>query len=185
MSSRTLILTPRMAPHRVISWQRAIVLSFLGKVEVLEFWDETVRSPSLTLRTPAVVRLTKASYARKNKAHPFGCHEARRFSRVNVFTRDAFRCQYCGEKRASRDLNYDHVLPRKRGGKTTWENIVSSCYGCNDKKGSRTPEEAGMTLRRKPFRPTSLSFAPLLPIGCDVPAIWQAYVAGIDVTLNA
>lgn len=184
MSSRTLILTPWMAPHRVISWQRAIVLFFLGKVEVLEFWDETVRSPSVTLRTPAVVRLTQASAARKNKVPAFGDHEARRFSRVNVFTRDGFRCQYCGEKRAPRELNYDHVLPRKRGGKTTWENIVTSCYGCNDRKASRTPEEAGMKLRRKPFRPTSLPFAPLLPIGRDVPAIWLAYVAGLD-TLTA
>ncbi len=176
MSSRTLILTPWMAPHRVISWQRAIVLFYLGKVEVLEFWDEMVRSPSLTLRTPAVVRLTQASSSRKNKV---------RFSRTNVFTRDGFRCQYCGEKRSPGDLNYDHVVPRQRGGKTTWENIVTSCYGCNDKKGSRTPEEACMKLRRKPFRPTSLPFVPLLPIGRDVPALWQAYVTGIDVTLNA
>jgi 5-methylcytosine-specific restriction endonuclease McrA len=159
-----------MAPHRVISWQRAIVLSFLGKVEVLELWDETVRSPTITVRTPAVVRLTHASAARKTKC---------RFSRENVFLRDGFRCQYCGEKRPPRELNYDHVVPRKRGGKTSWENIVASCYGCNHKKGSRTPEEAGMKLRKKPYRPTSLPFAPLLPVGRDVPAIWQAYVAGL------
>jgi 5-methylcytosine-specific restriction endonuclease McrA len=155
-----------MAPHRVISWQRAIVLFYLGKVEVLETYDEAIASPSCALLTPAVVRLTHGSVSKKNKV---------RFSRVNVFTRDSFRCQYCGEKKAMNELNYDHVLPRVRGGKTVWENIVTSCYGCNDRKGSRTPEEAGMTLLRKPFKPTSLPFTPILAIGRDVPSVWQHY----------
>jgi 5-methylcytosine-specific restriction endonuclease McrA len=170
MSTRTLILTPWMAPHRVISWQRVVVLFYLGKVEVLEVWDEVVASPSIVLSTPAVVRLTRGNASKKSKV---------RFSRVNVFTRDHFRCQYCGEKKPMNALNYDHVIPRVRGGKTNWENIVTSCYGCNDRKGSRTPEEAGMKLLRKPLQPHSLPFTPSLPIGGDVPAIWQAYVPDI------
>ena len=153
MSTRTLMLTAWMAPHGVISWQRAIVLLYLGKVEVLEEYEECVVAPSLTLRTPAVVRLTKASVSKKNKV---------RFSRMNVFTRDGFRCQYCGGRKLMHELNYDHVLPRVRGGKTVWENIVTSCYACNDRKGSRTVKEAGMTLLRKPFKPSSLPLASVL-----------------------
>jgi 5-methylcytosine-specific restriction endonuclease McrA len=167
MSTRTLMLTPWMAPHCVISWQRAIVLFFLGKVEVLEEYDEPIVAPSITLRTPAVVRLTRGHVHVKNKV---------RFSRINVFTRDRFRCQYCGEQKEMDELNYDHVVPRVRGGKTIWENIVTSCYACNDRKGSRTPAEAGMTLLRKPFKPTSLPHAPVVRPGNDVPSLWRDFL---------
>lgn len=167
MSTETLMLTPWMAPHRVISWQRAVVLLYLGKVEVLEEYDERLVAPSITLRAPAVVRLTKGSVSTKNKV---------RFSRVNVFTRDGFRCQYCGERKTMDALNYDHVVPRVRGGKTAWENIVTSCYACNLRKGSRTPHEVGMKLLRKPFKPTSLPLAPVIRPGRDVPPTWTDYL---------
>jgi 5-methylcytosine-specific restriction endonuclease McrA len=155
-----------MAPHRVVTWERAIVLVVLGKVDVLEEYDEEISAPSRSLRTPAVVRLKKG-HATK---------QAVRFSRINVYTRDGFRCQYCGEKKGMRDLNYDHVLPRVRGGKTVWENIVTSCYACNDRKGSRTPEEAGMTLRKKPFKPSNLPVAPVLHVArSEMPEAWWPY----------
>jgi 5-methylcytosine-specific restriction endonuclease McrA len=164
---RTLLLTPWMAPHTIITWERAVVLLVLDKIDVLEEYDEEIRSPSRALRTPAVVRLKKAGAVKKH---------AVRFSRINVYTRDGFRCQYCGEKRDMRDLNYDHVVPRKRGGKTVWENIVTSCYACNDRKGSRTPEEAGMTLRKKPFKPSSIPATPVLSATrSDMPEIWRPY----------
>ncbi len=163
---RTLLLTPWMAPHRVISWERSVVLVLLGKVDVLEHYDQEIRSPSLVLRAPAVARLKKGGTAK----------QVVRFSRVNVYTRDGFRCQYCGEKKAMRDLNYDHVVARVRGGKTVWENIVTSCYACNDRKGSRTPEEAGMRLRRKPFKPSSLPVTPVLGITrSEMPEVWLPY----------
>lgn len=174
MSTRTLMLTPWMAPHRVISWQRAIVLSFLGKVEVLEEYDDCIAAPSMTLRTPAVVRLKNGHVSAvlfRNRI---------RFSRDNVFARDGFRCQYCGERKEPRALNYDHVVPRVRGGKTSWENIVTSCYPCNIRKGSRSPEEAGMKLRRKPFKPTSLPNAPIVHPGNAVPPAWKDYVVSED-----
>ena len=96
-----------------------------------------------------------------------------------MFTRDRFRCQYCGERKAPRELNYDHVIPRVRGGKTEWNNIVTSCYACNDRKGSRTPEEAGMKLRRMPFKPDSLPVVPHLRTDAgDMPAPWQPYCFG-------
>ena len=109
MTTRTLMLTPWMAPYKVISWERAIVLSYLGKVEVLEEYDEEIPAVSITLRTPAVVRLTKARVPTQNKV---------RFSRINVFLRDGFRCQYCGDKRPASELNCDHILPHFHNNKT-------------------------------------------------------------------
>lgn len=109
---RTLMLTPWMAPHEIITWERAVVLTYLGKVEVIETLDEELRGPSVTLKAPAVVRLTRGAVSTKPSV---------RFSRINVFTRDRFRCQYCGAQKPVRQLNYDHVLPRVRGGKTNWE----------------------------------------------------------------
>jgi 5-methylcytosine-specific restriction endonuclease McrA len=174
---RTLLLTPWMAPHRVIPWERAVVLVVLGKVDVLEEYDEAITAPSLELRTPAVVRLKKAGRATKQSV---------RFSRINVYTRDGFRCQYCGEKKEMRELNYDHVVPRHRGGKTAWENIVTSCYACNDRKGSRTPAEAGMTLLRKPFRPHSLPVTPVLRVTRnEMPQVWLPYCSDLGSELVA
>ena len=166
---QTLMLTPWMAPHKIISWERAVVLAYLGKVEVIETWDAELRGPSVAMKAPAVVRLTKGSVSTKQSV---------RFSRVNVFTRDRFRCQYCGERKPLKQLNYDHVIPRVKGGKTVWENIVTSCYACNDKKGCRTPEEAGMTLLKRPIKPKSLPVTPPVRLGeGDLPMLWQQYVA--------
>lgn len=169
---RTLLLNPWMSPHKIITWERAVVLVVLNKVDVIEHYDEEVRAQHFALQTPSIVRLKKSRRSTKNVV---------RFSRINVYTRDDFRCQYCGDKRSMRELNYDHVIPRVRGGKTTWENIVTSCYACNDKKGSRTPEEAGMKLRKKPLVPKSLSVTPPFRIRVsDVPTSWLPYCSAID-----
>jgi len=171
---RTLLLNSWMAPHKIISWERAVVIVVLGKVDVIEEYDEEIRSRSLALRTPAVVRLKKGGTTTK---------QAVRFSRINVYTRDGFRCQYCNEKKSMRDLNYDHVIPRVKGGRTVWENIVTSCYACNDRKGSRTPEEAGMKLRKKPIKPTSLPVTPAFRLTrAEMPEAWLPYCEGHEVT---
>ena len=167
---RTLLLNSWMAPHKIISWERAVVLVVLGKVDVIEEYEEEIRSRSLSLRTPAVIRLKKGGTGHKR---------AVRFSRINVYTRDGFRCQYCGEKKAMRDLNYDHVVPRVKGGRTVWENIVTSCYSCNDRKGCRSPEEAGMKLRKKPIKPNSLPVTPVLAVRrSEIPEAWLPYCTG-------
>jgi 5-methylcytosine-specific restriction endonuclease McrA len=169
---RTLLLNPWMAPHKIITWERAVVLVILGKVDVLAEYEEEIRSRTFALRTPAVVRLKRGGTTTKQVV---------RFSRVNVYTRDGFRCQYCGEKKSMRDLNYDHVVPRVKGGPTTWENIVTCCYACNDRKGSRTPEEVGLKLRKKPFKPNRLPVTPILPIPrTDVPDAWLPYCSGAE-----
>lgn len=166
MTQNTLLLTPWMAPHKVISWQTAVTLSVLGKVDVLEEYDETIRSPSITLRAPAVVRLKRPLSAMKRVV---------KFSRVNVFARDGWRCQYCGDKKAPRDLNYDHVVPRVLGGRTVWENIVTSCYACNGKKKGRTPEQAGMKLLKAPSKPKWLPMETMPKTHGPIPAAWSPY----------
>jgi 5-methylcytosine-specific restriction endonuclease McrA len=171
---RTLLLNPWMAPHKIISWERAVVLVVLGKVDVIEEYDEEIRSRSFSLRAPAVVRLKKARSTTKQVV---------RFSRINVYTRDGFRCQYCGQQKPMRDLNYDHVLPRVKGGKTIWENIVTSCYACNDRKGSRTPEEAGMKLRKRPFKPACLPVTPAFHVrASEMPESWLPYCSTLAST---
>jgi 5-methylcytosine-specific restriction endonuclease McrA len=155
-----------MTPLRVISWQRAVVLSYLGKVEIVEEYDERVCAPSITIKTPAVVRQRRSVTSGRRKPS---------FCRSNVFSRDGYRCQYCGVERAMKELTFDHVVPRSRGGKTTWENIVTSCPGCNRRKGGRTPEEAGMKLHRAPTRPTGIAPLTVRKIGIDIPGIWKPY----------
>jgi 5-methylcytosine-specific restriction endonuclease McrA len=167
---RTLVLDRGYQPHRVVSWQRAVLMVFDGKVEVVEEYDQDIRSVTLTIKMPAVVRLLRAVRAVRGK-------RGVKFSRINVATRDDFRCQYCGRKLALRELTYDHVVPRAQGGKTTWENIAMACYPCNGRKGHRRPEQAGMRLRKLPVAPTWL---PVLSFRIDpaysVPEAWMNWV---------
>lgn len=167
MNTRTLLLNSWMMPHAVLSWTEAVTLVYQGKVDVLEEYEETVSSPSTVYFIPAVLRL------RKNVA---SVKKGVKFSRVNVFTRDSFRCQYCGERKMMRELNYDHVIPRRQGGKTVWENIVTSCYKCNDRKGGRTPEQANMVLLRKPAKPHTLPLHAVYLDSGKIPEAWRPYL---------
>lgn len=144
---QVLVLDQGYSPHRVVCWQRAICLVFGGKVEVLEEYDEVIRSPSVAIRMPAVIRLLAAARRKPRVV---------RFSRFNVLLRDGFMCQYCGGRPHTRDLTMDHVVPRARGGATRWTNVVAACRSCNHKKGSRTPDEARMALLRSPHEPRAL-----------------------------
>jgi 5-methylcytosine-specific restriction endonuclease McrA len=100
-----------------------------------------------------------------------------RFSRLNIYARDGFTCQYCAVRFATEDLTFDHVLLRSRGGRTSWENIVTCCIPCNAAKADRTPDETGMKLRRRPGRP---SFLPSITVklGGAVPEEWRPYWSG-------
>lgn len=168
MSLRTLVLTPWMSPHRIASWQAGVTLVVLGKGEILEGYDVECSSPSVRIQVPAVVRLVKEMHANKKGA---------KFSRINIYTRDGFRCCYDGKKYAKHELNYDHVLPRSRGGKTDWENIVTSCIQCNLRKGKKTPAEAGMRMHFQPYRPRVLPMtAPFLVDVANMPEQWIPYV---------
>ena len=168
--ARTLILDISMRPHGIVNWMQAICLFVQDKVDVVEEYDAVVSSPSLTLNVPAVIRLRKA-------CKPNG---GIRFSRANVYMRDRFRCCYCGQKKRPRELTYDHVHPRARGGKRTFENIVTSCWPCNERKGSRTPREAGMRMHYQPSVPTRLALHPILLDVSRVPPQWQPYLGALE-----
>lgn len=124
-------------------WQEAIKNVFLERVAVVSTYEEVVHSPSFEMRVPSVVALR--DYVTQNRSPAF--------TRYNIWLRDGFQCQYCGKKGVEH-LTFDHVIPRRAGGKTSWENIVAACGPCNLKKGGRTPREAGMPLQRPPQRPT-------------------------------
>jgi 5-methylcytosine-specific restriction endonuclease McrA len=106
--------------------------------------DEGLRSMNLIFRVPEVIALSRYDGYPINKVH---------FSRRMLYKRDHFECQYCGEKPKTSELTLDHVMPKSRGGKTTFDNCVLACVTCNFKKADRTPKEAHMKLRRKPKRP--------------------------------
>lgn len=167
METRTLLLNTRGLPHEILNWSDAICLAYQEKANVLEEYDETVSSPSITYFVPAVMQLRNAID---------GFKKGVKFSRINVFTRDKFRCQYCGERLNMRDLNYDHVVPRKQGGLTIWENIVTSCYPCNDRKAARTPAQAGMKLLRQPARPAKLPLHAVFINSGEIPEPWAPYL---------
>jgi len=167
METRTLLLNSWGLPHAILNWEEAICLVYQDKAIALEEYEETVCSPSTAYFIPAVLQL---------KEPVRGYKKGIKFSRINVFTRDGFRCQYCGGRFTMRQLNYDHVLPRRQGGKTLWENIVTSCYPCNDRKGGRTPEQAGMKLLRKPAKPHSLPLHPVFIDAGKIPEAWGPYL---------
>lgn len=151
MEGRALLLNASFQPLQVIPWQKALQLFFSGKVEVVESSDQTIRSVSISIRMPIVIRLLKYIPQKQRK-------NVVRFTRNNVFLRDNYTCQYCGKKPPHSHLTMDHVKPVVHGGPKTWENIVTACRPCNVKKGGRTPDEANMKLRKVPRQPIWLPF---------------------------
>lgn len=166
-SLKTLVLTQGYEPVKVIPWQRAVTLLSLGKIEVLEEYDYELRSTFLVVKCPAVVRLL-STFKRHRKPV--------KFSRVNIFGRDNYKCQYCGVSGKMSELTYDHVVPRSQGGKTTWTNIVTACGTCNGKKAGRTPEQAGMRLKKKPTRPSWMPSMMIRISHRSAPASWRDYL---------
>ncbi|MEM6972539.1 MAG: HNH endonuclease [Pseudomonadota bacterium] len=127
-------------PLSLWPWQEAVKAVFLDRVSIVAEYDFEVHSPSTAFRLPSVVVLR--DYV-KPARYPA-------FTRFNLFLRDEFTCQYCG---ATGELTFDHVVPRSRGGQTTWENVVAACSRCNLKKANMTLRQAGMSLSRPPYRP--------------------------------
>jgi 5-methylcytosine-specific restriction endonuclease McrA len=141
-----LVLNASYEPINVCAARRALVLVLKGVASAEEHSSSHVHSSRHTMRLPSVIRLLE--YRRIP-------HQTRALSRKNILMRDRYTCQYCYKILPSGELTLDHVIPRSRAGDTTWENLVACCNPCNNRKGSRTPEEAGMKLARLP-RPFSL-----------------------------
>jgi len=163
----TLLLAASYEPIDVISWQDAVRLLTLGKCEIIEEYEKELRSTYLVIKMPAVVRLVNVFRKRKKKV---------KFSRVNIYARDRYSCQYCGIKGKMKDFTFDHVTPKSRGGKTVWENIVTCCTSCNSKKGDRTPQEAGMQLKRQPEQPAWLPAVTIRVSRRSIPEAWRDYL---------
>jgi 5-methylcytosine-specific restriction endonuclease McrA len=141
-----LVLNSSYEPINVCAARRALVLVLKGVASAEEHANAQVHSARQAMRVPSVIRLLE--YRRIP-------HQTRALSRKNILMRDRYTCQYCLRTFNSGELTLDHVQPRSRAGETTWENLVACCHPCNNRKGSRTPEEAGMRLARAP-RPFSL-----------------------------
>jgi 5-methylcytosine-specific restriction endonuclease McrA len=141
-----LVLNSSYEPINICAARRALVLILKGVASPEEFSPTLLRSPRQSMKLPSVIRLLE--YRRIP-------HQNRALSRKNILMRDRYTCQYCQRILPSSELTLDHVIPRSRAGETAWENLVACCHHCNNRKGGRTPEEAGMRLVRQP-RPFSL-----------------------------
>lgn len=162
----TLLLNAGFEPIKVISWQRAITLLFLEKVEVVDTYEREIHSVSVAIKMPAVVRLLR--YVKLSRRKP-------PLSRINLLARDGFQCQYCGCGLSYEQATMDHVLPRSQGGAASWGNLVSACHHCNRRKGGRTPQQARMQLLQEPFEP---SWLPVLTVRFyhNLPESWLAFL---------
>nr|ADI23463.1 restriction endonuclease [uncultured nuHF1 cluster bacterium HF0770_35I22] len=132
-------------PLSLWSWEEAVKAVFLGRVNVVSEYDQEVCSPSISMRIPSVIALQEYVLSSRKPA----------FTRFNLFLRDGFCCQYCGKQFLAEDLTFDHVVPKSRGGRTRWENVVSACAPCNLYKGHRLVTETGVSPLRKPMVPTN------------------------------
>jgi len=179
LSQQVLVLNRLWQAVNVCTVRRALSLLFQGQAQVVmsasdgsfqtfNFWEwrdfsrqqpdpESIQTVSFKIRIPRVILLLLFDRLPKKEV---------KFTRHNIFERDKNTCQYCGEGFERKDLNLDHVIPRDRGGPTSWENIVCSCVECNTRKANRTPQEAGLRLIRRPKRP---KWRPFVQINLGLP----------------
>lgn len=146
-----LVLNATYEPLSVISLKRAIVLLLKEKAEIIEAAEAVLRSEHLSLPVPLVIRLVYYVRIPNRLALPL--------TRRTVFARDQYTCQYCGAQPGRGDLTLDHVVPRSLGGETKWENVVTACRACNQRKGNQMPAQAGLRLRSEPKRPRYVALA--------------------------
>jgi 5-methylcytosine-specific restriction endonuclease McrA len=147
LNSAVLVLNANYSPMTVCTAKRAITLYFLDKIDVLSNYNDKVHSPTVSLELPSVIKIK--TYIKNNSMSV-------EISRKNILVRDNYTCQYC--ETHSNALTVDHIIPKFRGGQDIWENLVGACKNCNQKKGTRTPEEAGMPLIKKPKRPNRIHY---------------------------
>jgi 5-methylcytosine-specific restriction endonuclease McrA len=192
LNSSVLVLNRFYMAVRVIDVRRAMTLLYRSCAEVISIengsynnydfdtWcelsqllsmdkqedEEYIRAVSFEIQVPRILRLTRYDKIPKSVV---------RFNRKNLFARDDYRCQYCGQSQPTSQLSLDHVVPRSLGGKTSWENIVCSCMSCNSRKGGRTPEQAGMRLLNRPTIPRS-NPAMILPLEDPRYSSWRNFV---------
>ncbi len=160
---QTLLLDSSYYPLQMIDWRKALTLFFTQRAEVVEHHsDIEINSPSTSIKLPKVMRLfTK-----------MGTIKAVKFNRQNIFYRDDFTCQYCAKRFKSIELTLDHVIPRSKGGPTSWDNIVSACEKCNNKKADKMPNECRMHPLKAPVEPQWISML-MLKLTYGEKDIWK------------
>lgn len=166
--SRSLLLNSSYEPLKILTWQKALILWLQDKVEILEYHNLFVHSVRHRFQLPAVLRLK--SYTRVRK------FTAIRFCRENVYLRDSHTCQYCGNVFHLKHLTLDHVVPASKNGPKNWTNVVTACRPCNQKKGNKTPHQAGMPLLREPRIPQWLPAHELVSGADFFPEAWRQYL---------
>jgi 5-methylcytosine-specific restriction endonuclease McrA len=166
MTSSVLVLNATYEPLSVVSVKRAVILLLKEKAEIIEAAQSYIRSERKALPVPLVIRLVYYVRIPHRLSLPV--------SRRSVLARDYYTCQYCGAQPGRKDLTIDHVIPRSRGGKTMWENLVTACQACNSRKGDRTPEEANMRLPARPKRPRYVAL--VLLEGAATKEVWEKYI---------
>ena len=132
-------------PLSIWSWQDAVKAVFLDRVNIVSEYEEEVSSPTLSMRLPSVIALKQYVPLSRRPA----------FTRFNVFLRDRFVCQYCGDTPGASELTFDHVIPKSLGGQTVWDNVVAACSECNLIKGNKLPRDCGMVPAVAPIEPTN------------------------------
>ncbi len=168
----TLVLDIGMRPVARIAWTDAIITALVKKKArvIEEYPDRYISTVNWKVKMPSVIMLVL----------PVKRHGAVKFSRHSIYSRDKGRCQYCGTGVHRREFQYEHVIPRAQGGRTSWENIVVSCMPCNQKKANRTPAQAGMRLLSQPVRPRSLPLAGArdddMHFSPGMPEAWKSYL---------
>lgn len=169
---KVLALSSSYEPLGVISWERAVTLIFLNKANTVEEYDAFITSPSTKIKIPAVI-------AFKNNKKTYFKHSIR-FSRKNVWVRDEGICQYCNKNVSFKTFTIDHIIPKKNGGKTIWENVVTCCYNCNQKKGEKSLKEVNFKLFKTPKKPNKLPYIQEVAEGYydtnNIPEVWKFYL---------
>ena len=160
-----LVLNQSYEPLNICRVRRAVMLLYQNKAEMLENGSGFIHSASQKFPVPSVIRL--ACMIKRPRLE-------RRLTRLEVFNRDQYTCQYCGKQ--MRQLTLDHVIPRYRGGQHVWENVVSACISCNRRKAGRTPREAGMRLLRRPSPPRGNRFLYIPNQYLQTHITWQRYL---------
>lgn len=164
---RILVLNAGYEPLGLASVKRAVILVMNGTAEVVEESGDYLRTPRNPYPVPSIIRLKRLVRRPPGRLA---------LNRRNILRRDGYTCQYCGKKGG--ELTVDHVLPKSRGGRGIWENLVAACRSCNLKKKNRTPEEAGMKLARRPIMPRhTLLLVADLP---NLPEAWKMYLPDIE-----
>lgn len=166
--SSTLVLRNNFTPFRIVTWRKAVEQWYKGSAEIIAEYPDEIRSSSFAMKRPAVIRLLK-KYKEQTRAI--------KFNKRNIWLRDNQKCAYCLVHLPLHNVTFDHFpIPKSKGGKTNWDNIVSSCSKCNQKRGNRAPELSGMKCHIVPHKPKELPNNYRLFYTPEMPEEWMPYL---------